>query len=102
LSSPSEVNPQISEETIIKIAKLARLELSKDEVLLYSKQIGKIVEYISLLSKVNTDGILPLVTATDMTQTFGHDVVEKSENPEIVTKNAPDRSGNLYKVPAVL
>jgi aspartyl-tRNA(Asn)/glutamyl-tRNA(Gln) amidotransferase subunit C len=92
----------ISEETIKKVAGLARLELSAEEVTLYSKQLGGILEYVSQLSKVNTDNVLPLVTATDMAQTFNNDVIEKCGDPESVTKNAPDHSGNLYKVPAVL
>ena len=92
----------VSEETIKKIANLARLDLTQDEVALYSKQLGRILEYISQLSNVNTENVAPLVTATDMLPTFGVDEVVKCENPEIVTKNAPERSGNLFKVPPVL
>ena len=92
----------ISDETIKKIALLARLELKPEEVTLYSKQLGAILEYVSQLSKVNTDGVEPMVTATEMPQTFTNDVVVKFEETELLVKGAPDKSGNLFRVPPVL
>ncbi len=92
----------ISEETIKKIANLARLKLNGDEVALYSKQLGAIVDYVSQLSKLDTTGVAPLVTATDMEITFRTDDVEKNNENSLATGNAPEKSGNLYKVPPVL
>jgi aspartyl-tRNA(Asn)/glutamyl-tRNA(Gln) amidotransferase subunit C len=92
----------ISEETIKKIAELARLELTPQELALYTKQLGAIVDYISELSKVKTEGVAPLVTPTDMNPHFREDIVEKCLGAEGVTANAPEKSGNLFKVPAVL
>jgi aspartyl-tRNA(Asn)/glutamyl-tRNA(Gln) amidotransferase subunit C len=92
----------LSEETIKKIATLARLELKPEEVTLYSKQLGAIVDYISELSKVNTDGIAPLVSPTEMKPHFREDIIEKGLGAVAVTANAPEKSGNLFKVPAVL
>ena len=101
MSSP-RVSNEISEETIQKIAKLARLELTNDEVALYSKQLGAILEHVSQLSQVNTENIEPLVTATDMAQSFSDDVVRNLPEPELIMSNAPEKSGNLFKVPPVL
>ncbi|MDZ4677337.1 MAG: Asp-tRNA(Asn)/Glu-tRNA(Gln) amidotransferase subunit GatC [Oligoflexia bacterium] len=92
----------LSEETIKKIADLARLELTPEEHTLYSKQLTAIVDFISQLSKVNTDGVAPLVTPTEMAQSFREDVVGKGFEPGAATSNAPQNSGNLYKVPPVL
>jgi aspartyl-tRNA(Asn)/glutamyl-tRNA(Gln) amidotransferase subunit C len=92
----------LSEETIKKIAGLARLELTPQELALYTKQLGAIVDYVSELSKVDTQGVVPLVTPTEMIPHFREDEVKASLGAEKVTANAPDKSGNLFKVPAVL
>lgn len=92
----------ISKDTIIKIAKLARLELSEKEISLYSEQLQAIIGHVSQLSEVNTEGVLPLVTATDMVQTFSDDSTTNSIEPGVTTSNAPERSGHLFKVPPVL
>ena len=92
----------ISEETIKKISHLARLELTPAEVALYSKQLGSILDYVSQLSKVNTDNIEPLVTPTDMPSTMRSDEVQKSLDADLIVLNAPEKSGHLFKVPPVL
>ena len=92
----------ITEDTIKKIATLARLELTPQEVQLYTKQLGAIVDYVSELSKLDTQGVEPLVTPTDMVPHQRQDEVVPSLGAEGVTANAPDRSGHLFKVPAVL
>ena len=96
----------ISIDTIKKIANLARLELSVDEQELYSKQLGAILDYVSQLSKVNTDGVAPLVTATDMSFTMREDLPREPGqgfgDRELVVANAPEKSGRLFKVPPVL
>jgi aspartyl-tRNA(Asn)/glutamyl-tRNA(Gln) amidotransferase subunit C len=92
----------LSEDTIKKIALLARLELTPQEVSLYTRQLDAIVGYVSELSKVDTKNVEPLVTPTDMELHFREDKVENGLGAEGVTSNAPDKLGNLFKVPAVL
>ena len=74
----------ISEDTIKKIAGLARLELSTQEVSLYSKQLGAILDYVSELSKVNTEGVAPLVTPTDMVPSYREDAAQDRFAPKKV------------------
>ena len=92
----------LSEETITKIANLARLELTPQEITLYSKQLDAILEYVSELQKVNTEGVVPLVTPTEMRPTYREDVALPGLDVESVMQNAPEKSGNLYKVPPVI
>jgi len=92
----------LSEDQIKKVASLARLELTPQEITLYAKQLGAIVDYVSELSKVDTTDVVPMVTPTDMTPHYRADEVKPSLGAEGVTANAPDKSGYLFKVPAVL
>lgn len=92
----------ISEDTIRKTADLAHLELTDSEVQLYLKQLSAILDYVSLLQKVKTDNVVPMITATEMPFSFRDDVVKSVPDPDELLKNAPDRSGRLFKVPPVL
>ncbi|OGY92419.1 MAG: hypothetical protein A3B31_03865 [Candidatus Komeilibacteria bacterium RIFCSPLOWO2_01_FULL_53_11] len=49
----------ISEETVKKIATLARLDLTPDEVHAAAGELGKILAYVDRLSSVKTGGIEP-------------------------------------------
>lgn len=93
---------KIDKNTIKKMAKLSQLSLTPDEEKLYAEQLEHILNYVSQLSEVNTDGIEPMVTATDMPVTLREDIVQKKFTAEEIVSNAPDKSGNLFKVPPVL
>ena len=92
----------ISEDVIKKTAELAHLTLTPDEVQLFTKQLAAVLENISQLSQVDTTGVEPLVTPTEMVLTLREDQVQGSLGGEAAVANAPDRSGHLYKVPPVL
>jgi len=92
----------ISESELKKVAKLARLELREEELAVYGKQFTSILEYFEQISKVETKGVEPLVTPTDMEQHLRADQTQTWEGAEVAMENAPDRSGNLFKVPPVV
>lgn len=93
---------QIDKKTIQKIADLAQLALTPQEEELYTNQLGAILNYVSQLSEVKTEGVVPLVTATDMAVTLREDVEKKTMTPDELLQNAPEKSGHLFKVPPVL
>ncbi|MGE3758303.1 MAG: Asp-tRNA(Asn)/Glu-tRNA(Gln) amidotransferase subunit GatC [Pseudobdellovibrionaceae bacterium] len=92
----------INNETVEHIAKLARLEISDNEAREYSDQLTKILEYFNQISKVDTKGVEPLVTPSEMETYWREDVVIKETTAEDIVANAPARSGNLFKVPPVV
>lgn len=90
----------ISKETVEKIANLARLELTNDEVLDYSKTLSAILEHFNELNELDTKGIEPLTTPTNIASRMREDVVIPFEGDTL--SNAPDKSGHLFKVPPVV
>ena len=92
----------ISEAELKKVAKLARLELRPEEMAVYPKQFAAILEYFEQISKVETSKVEPLVTPTDMEQNLREDRSEHWEAVDSALGNAPERSGNLFKVPPVV
>lgn len=92
----------IDKKTIEHIAKLARLEITDAEANEYSQQLGKALNHFEQISKINTQGIEPLFTPTDIEEFWREDVAKQEFTPEEMTSNAPAKAGNLFKVPPVV
>jgi aspartyl-tRNA(Asn)/glutamyl-tRNA(Gln) amidotransferase subunit C len=95
----------IDKNKISHIAKLAHLDLSPKEIDEFSQQLSKALEYFEQISSVQTQGIEPLVTPTEMTEVWRVDVAQpepKDPSTEALLSNAPNKTGNLFTVPPVV
>jgi len=92
----------ISEEEVSRVADLARLSLSTEEVQRLATQLSVVLQHFDQVAKVATDGIEPLVTPTDVLEFRRDDKVHPWANAEAATQNAPEKVGNLFKVPPVV
>lgn len=92
----------ISEDEVARVAYLARLSLEPNEAKQLADDLSSILKHFEQVSKVNTDGIEPLVTPTDMKPFLREDVVHNWESAEQAMANAPEAVGNLFKVPPVV
>lgn len=93
----------ISEEQVARVAHLARLSLTPDETKMMAAQLSSVLKHFEEVSKVNTDGIEPLVTPTDIEPLWREDRAQPWENAsEKAMQNAPEAVGNLFKVPPVV
>ncbi len=84
------------------VARLARLELTPGEKVLFADQMGAILGYVEKLKGVNTEGIMPTSHAVPMENAFRDDVVRPSIGLERALANAPERSGSFFAVPKVI
>jgi aspartyl-tRNA(Asn)/glutamyl-tRNA(Gln) amidotransferase subunit C len=95
---------RLTRDDVLRIAELARLELSDQEVDLFTRQIDDVLGYAEQLQDVDTTGVSPTshVLATD--GAWREDVPGGSLDLEQSLANAPsaDRSAGLFKVPKVL
>lgn len=89
-------------KTIEKVADLARLHLSSKEMETYATQLNQVFKYFEELQSVKTDGVEPLVTPTDMAQYWRADGVVEFKEAAAAIEQAPERMGQLYKVPPVV
>lgn len=92
----------IDKKTIEHIAKLARLEITEAEASEYSQQLGKALNHFEQISKINTEGVEPLVTPAEIEVYWREDEARQEFSPEEMTSNAPSKAGNLFKVPPVV
>lgn len=92
----------ISREEIEKVSLLSRLILSEAELAAMTEQLGRILDYIQLLSEVDTADVEPLAHALEMHNVFRPDQLGQSLDREQALANAPNRDRECYLVPAVL
>lgn len=89
---------------VTRIAALARLELTPDEVTLFSKQLGDILHYVETLREVDTSGVPPTSHPVSEDAAWRPDDAKPSLNRDDVLDAAPGASkrAGLFKVPKVL
>lgn len=94
---------QFSHETILQIARLARLHLSDEEIEQYRSQLGAILEYVAKLQELNTGDVPEFQHAASAVNIFREDRVKScaEEVRQRAIKNFTHRSGDLLKVQAV-
>ncbi len=91
-----------SRDDVEKVALLARLELSADELLKMTEELAQIVGYVDQLAEVDTDGIQPMAHAVPIVNVFRDDMLAPSLPREEALANAPHHDERGYLVPAVL
>jgi aspartyl-tRNA(Asn)/glutamyl-tRNA(Gln) amidotransferase subunit C len=101
-SDRKPMNNQLDLETVKHIARLSRIELAEDQLESMRNHMAHILEYFDKLQELDTDDIEPFTHAVDLRNVFAQDVETPSLPAEEVLSNAPDRVGNLFKVPKVL
>jgi aspartyl-tRNA(Asn)/glutamyl-tRNA(Gln) amidotransferase subunit C len=91
----------ISREDVQHVSRLARLELSEDEVEKITGRLGKILGYISKLNEIDTEGVPPMAHVLDITNVFREDVVDTTPI-EGMEQMAPDFDRGHFRVPKVI
>ncbi len=88
--------------TVRRIAALARIRVTEDEVPRLQAEMNAILGWIEQLNEVNVDGIEPLAGAALRALPMREDVVTDGGYAEQVLANAPERIGDFYAVPKVV
>lgn len=91
----------ITKKEVEHIAKLARIELTPQEIDKFQGDLNKVLGYIEVLKTVDTTGVEPLAAVTGLENVFREDIAEKSSIADEIIKNAPEKSGRFIKVKKV-
>lgn len=92
----------LSREDVAKVALLARLQLSDDELTRMTTQLGQIVQFVEQLGELSTEQVEPMAHAMDLENVWAADELVPSLPREALLANAPKRDAECYRVPAVL
>lgn len=99
---PEDHQVKLELETVERIAALARLGLSQDEMERMRDQLSVVLDHISMLEEVPTEDIPPTAQVIELQNIMRDDVVEASLSQEQVLLNAPRSEDGFIKVKAVL
>ncbi len=92
----------IDEKTVRHVALLGRIELTDEQVSTLGRQLADIVAYVDKLQELDTAEVEPMAHALPIHNVLADDVEGPSLPPEQALANAPQREGDLYKVPKVI
>ena len=93
---------QISSDDVRKVAQLARLDLPEDKIATYTSQLESILEYVSELQQVDTEGVPETTRAVEVTNVTRADGVKQTPIREDILNQAPQREGDFFRVPKIL
>ncbi len=92
----------IDRETVMNVAKLARLGLNEEEITVFGEQLSVILQNIAILQEADVSGVSPTSHASRLTNVMREDIPQPSYPPELLLANAPAQEDNCLKVRAVL
>ncbi|HID22842.1 MAG TPA: Asp-tRNA(Asn)/Glu-tRNA(Gln) amidotransferase subunit GatC [Planctomycetaceae bacterium] len=92
----------LTREDVEKVAVLARLKLTDEELETFTAQLGKVLEYVAILNEVETEGVEPMAHAVEMKNVFREDVPGRSLPRDQALANAPKTDGKFFLVPQIL
>ena len=89
-----------------QVAKLAHLEITDEEVALYSPQMDEIVKYIEQLNELDTSDVEPMLGGLTLegenTVTIREDQTSGSLGQKAALEQAPSAVAGHFQVPKVL
>ena len=89
----------ITREEVMHVARLARLELSEDEVTRFQEQLSAILEAVSKVSELDLADVAPTSHPLEIANAWDEDEPRESLSLDDAFANAPDREGDLFRTP---
>ena len=90
---------RITREEVLHVARLARLELTDDEVGKFQEQLSDILEAVSKVSELDLSDVPPTAHPLELANAWAEDEPHDSLTLDEVFANAPAREDDHFKVP---
>jgi aspartyl-tRNA(Asn)/glutamyl-tRNA(Gln) amidotransferase subunit C len=91
----------ITRDDVLHVARLARLELSDQEVERMCDQLSAILDAVGKVSELDLSGVEPTAHPLDLVNVLAEDEPRPSLLREEALANAPDPEDGFFGVPAV-
>ena len=92
----------ISREDVANLAKLARIDMSDDELDHLANELSVILDAVARVQEVANSDVPPTSHPIPMTKVFRIDENRPSLSPEDALSGAPASEGQRFKVPQIL
>ena len=93
---------EINDETVNKLAYLARLEFSAEEKQDLKTDLSRIITWIDKLNELNTEQVEPLIYMSNEINVLRPDELSNTVSHEEALLNAPKKDSDYFRVPKVL
>ena len=93
---------RVQKEEILKMAKLARLEISDDEVVRMQDSLGQLVEYLDVLKQLDLKDVEPMTAVDSAPRPLRPDVEKSMLSKEQALRNAPEINLEHFSIPKVI
>jgi aspartyl-tRNA(Asn)/glutamyl-tRNA(Gln) amidotransferase subunit C len=90
----------LSRDQVLHVARLARLELSEDEVERFSGELAKVLDYIEKIGELDLDDVPPTSHVVDVENALRADEPRPSLPVEAALESAPDATLGGFRVPS--
>jgi aspartyl-tRNA(Asn)/glutamyl-tRNA(Gln) amidotransferase subunit C len=91
----------ISRDEVLHVARLARLALTDQEVARLTEELGAILDAVSVVAELDLAEVPPTSHPLDLVNVWDEDEPRDSLPLDDVFANAPDRDGDLFRVPPI-
>ncbi len=92
----------MDKDTVRKVASLARIRVTEDDLDKLTPQVGGILTWVEQLGEVNTDNVEPLANVVDIAPHQRRDEINDGACQDKVLANAPEDLEGYYVVPKVV
>ena len=89
----------IDKDTVIHIAKLARISLDEKKINSLSKDLSSIMKFIEKLNELNTEKTAPLSSIINASLQSRKDEVLDEKIRDQILKNSPEKNEEIFVVP---
>ena len=89
----------ISRDEVVHVARLARLELSDDELERFAEQLSAILEAVGKVGELDLEGVAPTAHPLDLANVWAEDEPRPSLPIDEAFANAPAREDDYFRVP---
>jgi aspartyl-tRNA(Asn)/glutamyl-tRNA(Gln) amidotransferase subunit C len=96
------VSERISTEQVAHVARLARLDLTDDELEHYTDQLAAILDHAADIEALDLEGVEPMTHPVPLVNVLREDIVRPCLDRDEVLAAAPEAESGRFKVPPIL
>ncbi|MCR3922100.1 MAG: Asp-tRNA(Asn)/Glu-tRNA(Gln) amidotransferase subunit GatC [Firmicutes bacterium] len=92
----------ITRNEVDHVARLARLEMTEEEMVQATGELNKILQYIDKLNKLDTTDVLPTAHVLPLQNVLREDKIQACLTRQDALANAPEEEDGMFRVPRVI
>jgi aspartyl-tRNA(Asn)/glutamyl-tRNA(Gln) amidotransferase subunit C len=93
---------EVNRDQVLRMAKLSRLELSEADVEKMTQSMNQLVEYMTILKKIDLKDVEPMLAVDTSIRNLRPDVLVPSLDKELAFRNAPSINMDHFSIPKVI